>query len=465
MPFMRKLLVILSAVTLPACVAVGPSSEETAALNPTISNDQQYNDSTGTSGTYSSAGVVSTTSPFFQSLGTNGRTCFSCHQLDQGWTITPAAVQTRFDSTSGSDPIFASVDGTNSPTADVSTLAAKTAATTMLRQKGLIRIGLPIPAGAEFTLFAVDDPYHFASAAQLSLFRRPLPTTNVRFLTTVMWDGRENVAGQTIDADLLHQANSAMLAHAQAATSLTAAQERAIVDFMEGLYTAQIKDQDAKDVASMGSVGGPDYLATQSFYVGINDLFGDAQTKAAFNPIVFSLYDQWAITQTGTGDKEMARLSMLRGQTLFNTKPIQITGVAGINDSPAFGSPGVVNGTCTTCHDTPNLGNHSVALPINIGIADGSRRTADLPLYTLRNTATGATVQVTDPGRALVTGKWADIGKFKGPILRGLAARAPYFHNGFAASLTDVVSFYQTRFGIGFTAQETADLLMFLRSL
>jgi cytochrome c peroxidase len=83
----------------------------------------------------------------------------------------------------------------------------------------------------------------------------------------------------------------------------------------------------------------------------------------------------------------------------------------------------------------------------------------------LQNLATGATVQTTDPGRALVTGKWADIGKFKGPILRGLPARAPYFHNGSAATLNDVVSFYDARFSIGLSAQDQADLVAFLRTL
>lgn len=88
-----------------------------------------------------------------------------------------------------------------------------------------------------------------------------------------------------------------------------------------------------------------------------------------------------------------------------------------------------------------------------------------MPLYTLRNKLTGETVQTTDPGRALITGKWKDIARFKGPILRGLAARAPYFHNGFAKDLNAVVDFYNTRFGIGLTDAEKADLVAFLRSL
>jgi len=136
--------------------------------------------------------------------------------------------------------------------------------------------------------------------------------------------------------------------------------------------------------------------------------------------------------------------------------------VRGVND--VLGTS-VLPATCTVCHDTPQVGNHSVALPLDLGLADASRRTPDLPLYTLRNVATGERMQTTDPGRALVTGKWADVGKFKGPILRGLAGRAPYFHNGAAATLLDVVRFYEQRFGLALTSDEEADLVAFLQAL
>jgi cytochrome c peroxidase len=65
----------------------------------------------------------------------------------------------------------------------------------------------------------------------------------------------------------------------------------------------------------------------------------------------------------------------------------------------------------------------------------------------------------------LITGNCADIGKVKGPILRGLAARAPYFHNGSAATLMDVVNFYDHRFNLGFTDGQKQDLVNFLNAL
>ena len=139
-----------------------------------------------------------------------------------------------------------------------------------------------------------------------------------------------------------------------------------------------------------------------------------------------------------------------------------------------FEQSGPIAGTCTTCHDSPNVGNHSLKLALDIGIADAGAKappvvnTSGLPVFTVQCTAgplQGQSFTVTDLGRAMTTGKCADVGKVKGPILRGLAARAPYFHNGSAASLNDVVKFYNRRFSIGFTAQEKKDLVAFLRAL
>jgi cytochrome c peroxidase len=48
----------------------------------------------------------------------------------------------------------------------------------------------------------------------------------------------------------------------------------------------------------------------------------------------------------------------------------------------------------------------------------------------------------------------ADVGKVKGPILHALAAPAPYFHNGSAASLHEVVNFYDQRFTINLSDKE-----------
>jgi cytochrome c peroxidase len=160
-----------------------------------------------------------------------------------------------------------------------------------------------------------------------------------------------------------------------------------------------------------------------------------------------------------------------RGEDLFNNTRINITGVAGLNDALNQSN---IPGFCGTCHDTPDVGNHSVKAPLNIGVANagaGAPPALDisgLPVFTLQcaqGPLAGKSFVVTDPGRALISGNCADIGKLKGPILRGLAARAPYFHNGSGPTLLDVVNFYDQRFNIGFTEQDRRDLAEFLQTL
>lgn len=411
---------------------------------------------------------------FFQGFGSNGRSCDSCHRQAQGWSVTPQELRQRFARTSGMDPIFALVDGAVSPLADVSSVEARRGAYALLLNRGLVRVGMPIPANAQFRLTAVDDPYGYASAHELSLFRRPLPSTNLIWLTAVMWDARETFtpfnppmdAGidiQDLRSSLAQQARNAILGHEQASRAPADAIIDSIVEFELHLVTAQSDDKAAGRLNDADALGGPAILALQRFWIGINDTLGNDPTGDAFDENAMHLFDNWDDPDQFNRDRRgRARAAIARGEKLFNSMRFNITGVAGLND--VTGKP-VIRGSCSSCHNAPNIGNHSVALPVNIGIADASRRTPDLPLYTLTNIATGKSVQTTDPGLALRTGKWTDIGKFKGPILRGLAARPPYFHNGSAATLDDVVDFYDTRFQIRMSAPQKRDLVAFLSAL
>ena len=493
-------LLLLSMMPLNLLAEDGPGGISDLGHLRHLPNGLPFPNPTGFASTFSTTGRIDLANEFFQDLGANGRRCVSCHVPSAGWTIVPAQVQSIFDRTRGGvidDPlglgaIFRTNDGSNSPTADVSSLAARRSAYSMVLTKGLIRVGIGVPATADFELVAVDDPYRFASAAELSLFRRPLPTTNLQFLSTVMWDGREtsvgtdhcNIAAEggkcfaSIHFDLAVQSNDATQGHAQAPNPISSAQREAIVAFETALATAQLWDEDARGLRAAGANGGAEAIFDQAFYYGINDNLGDYQTHAPFTPNVFNIFDAWQDLQGG-GSTDEARRAVARGQATFNSKAFTISGVAGLNFNSPFDPPlpASFQGTCTTCHDTPNSGNHSIVAPLNIGLADASRRTPDLPLYTLQEKCValsdGTKVvgpscpaqTVTDPGRALISGKFADIGKFKGPILRGLAARAPYFHNGSAADLGAVIDFYNERFGAGIVGKEKEDLIAFLRAL
>jgi cytochrome c peroxidase len=441
---------------------------------PIIPKFEMDSDPAGAIATFQPAGATfPANNPFFQNLGTNGRTCFTCHQPQNGWTVSSSSVTERFTNSNGTDPIFRLVDGATCPTADVSTLPAKRRAYALLIEKGLIRIGLPMPSGTQFAVTSVDDPYSCntnpvtgltsATTGIVSIYRRPLPSTNLNFLSTVMFDGRE--------PDLTSQARDATLGHAQANATPTDAQLAEIVAFETGIYTAQEIDRIAKVLHRDGALGGPVALSLQPFFIGVNDPFGKNPTGLPFTSNIFDIYRPWLSAAGHDEDDVEQRRSIARGEEVFNTTNINITGVAGINDVLGVTS---FSGFCGTCHDTPNVGDHSVKAPLDIGIADAGAKSppaldiSGLPVFTLTCTQgplAGQVFKVTDPGRALISGQCADIGKVKGPILRGLASRAPYFHNGSAATLRDAVNFYDQRFGIGFTDQQKTDLVNFLNTL
>jgi cytochrome c peroxidase len=432
-------------------------------------NVLDFQDSGGQVRTLDVNGPLDLANPFFQDLGTNGRRCVTCHQPSAGWTITPPNVQQRFEESRGTDPIFTNNDGSNCEGAVSRSIDDKRAVYSLLLARGLIRVGLDVPPGAEFFIDKVSDPFHCRAATNdASLYRRPLPSTNLRFLSGVMWDGRESSPTTTIVEDLAHQANDATLGHAQATHGLTDDQAHQIVDFETGLFTAQVRDHRAGGLRAEGARGGPVVLSRQPFFIGINDPVGLNPTGAPFDPNAFTVFEAWTrLRGSPHDDQTVARRAIARGESLFNTKPITISGVAGLNGvtfSSGVTVPNSFTGSCTTCHDSPNAGSHSVKAPLNLGLT-APAQAPYLPVYTLRNLSTQETVHTTDPGRAMITGKWKDIGKFKGPILRALAARAPYFHNGSAQTLEGVIEFYDTRFNIGLTAQEQADLVAFLQAL
>jgi cytochrome c peroxidase len=197
------------------------------------------------------------------------------------------------------------------------------------------------------------------------------------------------------------------------------------------------------------------------FVVGVNSPFANG-----FDPRTFTLYAAW---EPGSGSIAPTPLaeSIGRGEVVFNTKSITIDGVGGLN-GPSDPTQASIRGSCGSCHNNPEVGNLSLPDFLDIGVTPAAARGLDvghLPSYRFRETASGRTVVLTDPGRGLVTGKFADLGKTKVPNLRGLTTRAPYFHNGSARDLSTVVDFYERRFRIDFTVQEKSDLVAFLAAL
>lgn len=441
---------------------------------------------------------------FFQSLGTNGRSCGTCHAADQAMSISPPQIRERFQRSRGRDPLFAPVDGANCTNAR----RGDPRSHSLMLNNGLVRIGMPVPATAEFTISVVHDPYGCALVADpktgvrtASVYRRPLPASNLSFLSAVMWDGRETVKplddGATflssLKRNLERQAINATLGHAQATRPPKPAQLNDIVQFELGLFTAQWKDYYAGRLDQAGGRGGPTYLANQEFYPLINDVLGLDPTGAFYDFEAMKLFPAWAdgADAADSADwRRAARADIAEGERLFNLAPLNITTVRGLNDEE-LGENGIgpesPGSTCTTCHDTPNIASMSRPLLMDVGVSHSPRPRLEpdpeiiagladldrptLPLFSIGGCPNpfypGQPVSfyTSDPGRALVTGLCTDLNRMKVPMLRGLAGRAPYFHNGSAADLRQVVDFYDKRFQMNLTRKQKEQMTAFLNSL
>jgi hypothetical protein len=454
----------------------------------------------GTLGTFRTDGpTVTARNAFFQPLGTNGRSCVTCHQPPSGMSVSVRNIRARLEATGGSDPIFAPVDGANCPNQVPAEDTSGSldggwkgegkaghdfeAAHSLLLGKGLIRIPLPVPADAEYTLEVVSDPTTcnldpgYSSLPDgtriVSVFRRPLISTNLSFktstipfgppspITNIMFDGREPT--------LFTQAVSATMGHAQALAPPTQEQLEQIVELETRIFSAQLHGGAAGRLDAAGAKGGP---------VHLSDHRSDAP---AFVPVAFDEFDAWADVR---GPGEARRESIFRGQQLFHgvggasgdRGAFTISDVAGFND--AIGVP-AITGSCATCHNFAHGGSDIfAAAQRDIGIGGqapgigGPLPATDLPIFKLTCPAGSflwdpalTTVTTNDPGKALITGRCRDVGARTVPSLRALAAHEPYFSDGSAATLRDLVNVYDERFAIGLTGEEKQDLVNFLNAL
>ena len=257
----------------------------------------------------------------------------------------------------------------------------------------------------------------------------------------------------------------------------TAKQLAEIVNFELSLFTAQSFDFRAERLTADGALGGALALSREQYYPGINDAKGGDPTGAPFDPSSMTLFAAWldpapAVTQENFRS-DAGRSKIAAGEEVFNTANLVV------------GGGGVAH--CASCHDTPNIGNRSLSALLDVGTSHSTLPGTEsnpqivaalaelsmpnLPVYLISgcpNTADPtqtAAFYTSDPGRALITGKCSDLYHTKAPTLRGLAARAPYFHNGAASDLSQLVNFYNQRFQIGLTPEQKSDLVAFLSAL
>lgn len=425
--------------------------------------------------------------PFFEPIGVNGRACVTCHQPGDAMSLSAASARERWEATNGTDPLFAALDGSNCPTLPQQDRASHS----LLLDYGLIRIERPWPprdvAGKpikpDFRIEVVRDPTGCntgtrygpqAAKPNISVYRRPRPVTNLKYLTAVgfEYDPKQGLAlphdpktGRLLSGNILadnrvstleDQAQDAAISHLGLTKALDDNTVSRIVDFEYRLFTAQEQDSRGGSLHADGAYGGPKHLADS-----------EPGQLGSIGRAVWSEFAAWekAADDTRLTPEERAfRASVARGARVFRERMFLITDSAGINSPMSFGNP--VRNSCVFCHNMSQMGNDVAPGQVDLGTT--TEPFADpqphLPLFRITCTGPphphyGRVIYTHDPGFALTTGRCADVGKITLQSMRGLAARAPYFSNGTARDLRAVVDYYERRYNIGYSEQEKQDLV------
>ena len=448
--------------------------------------------------------------PFFEPIGRNGRACVTCHQPADGMSVSVDSIQARWRETNGTDPIFAAIDGSNCPNLPQTDPASHS----LLLKRGLFRVFLPWPPKRtdgstiqpEFTVEVVRDPtgcntnpvYGLTSTSPtISVYRRPRPAANLKYViadgfgvsTFIIKNGQPaardpetgkplqmNMMADARETTLLGQAVSAAVTHLQTEGAPSAAQLERIVAFEQQVYAAQSYSRDAGDLTEPN---GPPALGPLALAKGRSGVLGNNTSN-----FVFPMGDVWkALPRTGdpVRDAQNAfRESVVRGHDVFFFRTFWIRDAMHIN-TVGLGNP--VKRTCSTCHGMHMTGMDTVNGWMDVGTTNLPWATEppqspwntdkpDMPLFKLMcRTAIaphpflGRVIYTQDPGRALISGKCNDIGTIVMEQFRGLSARAPYFSNGSAKNLRELVDFYDRRFNIQLSDTERQDLVNFLSTL
>lgn len=465
-----------------------PSNNWIAAGSPgTLPAQMEFATPTGRVGILMASGPVEMKDhPFFTPLGKNGRACITCHQPAYGMSFSAEAARDLWRRTNGKDPLFAAIDGSNCP--DQPQELEKSHS--LLLNRGLIRVPLPIPKNAEFSIEVVSDPagcntspsFGLKSATPMvSVYRRPRMAANLKYVTnagpaivlklgaladTDPATGRPvgmNFMSDAREATLATQARNATLGHGQAA-GITDEQLRRIVDFESQIYVAASFDRTGGNLAESGNPGslGPKAMADhRPGVLGDND----------YDP-VFLLFDAWK--KPGNTPQEQFRASVARGADIFLFRQFWLRDATHIN-SIGLGNP--LKRTCATCHNAQMTGQDLSAGWVDLGTTNYPRWTEpplysdaqELPVFkvTCKDSAQphpylGRVIYTTDPGRALISGRCIDVGSIVMQQFRGLSARAPYFSNGSAKNLRELVDYYDRRFDMKLSETEKQDLINFL---
>ena len=499
------------AMSLAVSAQTGSGSWWAPGQGTPIAEFATYGNDRGVVGVLNTSGRVDTKGhPFFEPIGSNGRACVTCHQPADGMALSVRTVRERWEATGGKDPLFAAADGMNCPHLPPEDPRSHS----LLLERGLIRVSLPWPPrnadgtgiAPEFTIEVVRDPsgcnthgtYGLDSAnPSVSVFRRPRPVANTKYTTHQNFGVGPFIAksglptavdpatGRPTSMNLMSDARAPTLAvqaqdaaeqHLQLKGRLTAEQLARIVAFEEQVYVAQVSSTAA---GSLTEADGPPAFGPRRLAASDAGVLGNNTTR-----YVFPMSDKWkTLPRPGSASenaRNAARESIARGHDVFMFRTFWIRDSMHLN-TVGLGNP--TKRTCATCHgmhmtgmDTANgwmdIGTTNLPWASEVPLNPWNEAKPQMPLFRVTckpdvkpHPFLGRVIYTQDPGRALISGRCHDVGTIVMQQFRGLAARAPYFSNGSAATLRELVDFYDRRYNIGYSEQEKQDLVNFLGAL
>jgi cytochrome c peroxidase len=227
---------------------------------------------------------------------------------------------------------------------------------------------------------------------------RKAPTMiNAAFAASLFWDGRaEATFKDPLTGSVVLSANAAL--ESQAAGPVVSEAEMAHVG--RSWADAVTKLQASNPLAAAGalSVEMTSFIANKDYTALFDQVFGPGGVTASRAAMAIAAYERSLISN---------KAPIVKGANPFNLTQQEMQGMMVFN----------MVGSCSSCHGGPLLTNNE-----------------------FRNTGVSAIAD--DLGLGGFTGNAADDGLFKVPNLLNIELRGPYFHNGSAQTLMDVVEFY-----------------------
>jgi cytochrome c peroxidase len=374
---------------------------------------------------------------------TNGRSCASCHVLDEATTLRPDSVAARL-AADPSDPLFNRIDA-DDPSAETPSYEHL--------KKGLVRVVLPLPDNMD----VIDEGGNVVSSPERTVFVwRGVPSVaNVALTAPYQFDGRQ----ETLES----QAQAALRSHAEGpdaparALGLVADFQRQLFSsprawLVSRLLVAGLPLEEIPVPEDFMPLSATEKRGRELYEIGCQPCHGSASTDRIVDREVHDLFF------AELGPDGNVRFDVVDGQP-----PVAVP-LARPDDeflNVGFGYASYLGqiGVAPAFNDDVELPRYRFRF-----YSDGSRsqRVVDLPPLPVSQSGDpldprpalderGAPIVgpnratqlfSTDPGRALITGDPADFEAFDVPQLRGIADTAPYFHDNSHGTLQDVIDAY-----------------------